>query len=498
MLPNATILCVFLTLLPTYALAADNSASKPWYTGLTPILLLVLAVIIVVWRLPRAKEEFQGQLGYLTVKGYRFRRAINWVFLGATYAFLYWGRYNLNPAIKTIGGAAMVSDFNWIFSVGTIVYGVSFVLNGPLTDRFGGRFSILTGALGACVANILMGVACWMAYTSRIEHRLLFWALVVLYPVNMYFQSFGAVAIVKCNAAWFHVRERGVFGAIFGILIALGIYFAFDWSYVILNGWKLPVQWAFFFPAGALLIAYIADLIAVRNRPSDAGFSDFNTSDATSGQAHGPSDNPLMVFKKMIKNPVIMIIAGIEFCSGFLRQAMMQQYPLYAKATGAAELFVYQNWGMMLCVAGILGGVFAGFLSDHIFGSRRGPVATLLYIGLLAGSIMMCFMIGHPQLGVLVVFMSLCVIGVHGMLSGTASMDFGGTKNVGVAVGLIDGFVYLGTGLQSLLYANILPEGGAAAANPANWSSWPVAMIPLASIGLLLAFTIRHAKPKTS
>ena len=39
--------------------------------------------------------------------------------------------------------------FGIIFGAGTIVYGVSFLINGPLTDRFGGRFSILMGAAGA-------------------------------------------------------------------------------------------------------------------------------------------------------------------------------------------------------------------------------------------------------------------------------------------------------------------------------------------------------------
>ena len=43
-----------------------------------------------------------------------------------------------------------------------------------------------------------------------------------------------------------------------------------------------------------------------------------------------------------------------------------------------------------------------------------------------------------PVVGWLVVVMSLAVIGVHGMLSGTASADFGGRKNAGTAVGIID------------------------------------------------------------
>jgi OPA family glycerol-3-phosphate transporter-like MFS transporter len=94
-----------------------------------------------------------------------------------------------------------------------------------------------------------------------------------------------------------------------------------------------------------------------------------------------------------------------------------------------------------------------------------------------------------------VLFMSLCIIGVHGMLSGTASMDFGGKKNVGVAVGIIDGFVYLGTALQAGVLKKVLPEGPAQA-DPGNWTNWPLAMAPMALIGMVLAFFVWNAKPK--
>ncbi|HIA04458.1 MAG TPA: hypothetical protein EYN66_21615 [Myxococcales bacterium] len=104
----------------------------------------------------------------------------------------------------------------------------------------------------------------------------------------------------------------------------------------------------------------------------------------------------------------------------------------------------------------------------------------------------------------MVIVMSMAVIGVHGMLSGTASMDFGGKKNVGVAVGIIDGFVYLGTGVMSFTYAILLPKEQldatgklvGPATDPSNWSAWPIAMIPLAIVGLVLALRIWNAKPK--
>ena len=152
------------------------------------------------------------------------------------------------------------------------------------------------------------------------------------------------------------------------------------------------------------------------------------------------------------------------------------------------------NWGLANCVAGILGGVFAGTLSDKFFHSRRGPVSSILYAIMLVGALVAFPLLTTPALGWIVSFMMLSVIGVHGMLSGTASMDFGGKRNVGVAVGLIDGMVYLGTGLQALVYGSILPSGEAVK-DPANWTNWPLAMIPVAAIGLLLATRLWHAKP---
>jgi OPA family glycerol-3-phosphate transporter-like MFS transporter len=150
---------------------------------------------------------------------------------------------------------------------------------------------------------------------------------------------------------------------------------------------------------------------------------------------------------------------------------------------------------MMLCMAGILGGVFAGNVSDHLFNSRRGPVAAFLYGAMIVGAGICFAVLSSPLIGWTVVFMSLCVIGVHGMLSGTASMDFGGRKNVGVAVGIIDGFVYLGTGLQAFVLGPILPVGEARA-DPGNWINWPIAMLPMAIIGFVLATRIWNAKPQ--
>jgi OPA family glycerol-3-phosphate transporter-like MFS transporter len=499
----------------------SGSIIPEWVVDFLPILILLFVVCFVIARLPKVEG-----LGH--TDAFRKRRVFNWLPLGLTYAFLYMGRYNIKVSQHAFGdrnlfGEAIPSacadglemaagmcqplmtnpNFATIFMVGTWVYGCSFLINGPLTDRKGGKFAILVGAGGAAFANLLMGFATWYALSSGeagqgIRENFTM-VMSVLYGINMYFQSFGAVAIVKVNAPWFHVNERGVFGAIFGILISLGIYFAFDWGYMIIESFEL--QYVFLIPTMLLAVFWFINLFVVKNTPGEANFIDFDCADASSGD-EGPQMKAFEVFKLMLRNPVIVTIACVEFCSGFLRQAIMQWYRTFAKQTdgllGLKGDFVYENWGLLLCCAGILGGVFAGIISDRVFQSRRGPVAGILYGVMLVGSVFLVFTYEQSYVGWTVIVMSMAVIGVHGMLSGTASMDFGGKKNVGVAVGIIDGFVYAGTGLMSLVYMFILPDDSnpAVAADPSNWIWWPVTMVPVALIGLVLAARVWNAKPK--
>lgn len=459
------------------------SSLPPWLAQFLPILILLAAIALVLARLPKV------ELGHSDA--FRRRRFFNWFPLGLTYAFLYMGRYNLNVATSALKGHTSNADFGTIFFWGTLTYGFAFLLNGPLTDKLGGRKTILLSAFGSAVCNVLMGAVVYGVLTQGWQPPGgLVVTLSVLYSLNMYFQSFGAVSIVKVNAAWFHVRERGQLGGVFGILISLGVYFAYDWSRLIADA--APTYWVFFVPALILAALLLVDFFVIRDTPSHAGHTDFNTGDASSGDT-GPELGPVAVFKKMMSNPIILTILAIEFCSGFMRNAIMQWYPKFARATG--ETFVSQNWGMLLCVAGITGGMFAGVISDRVFDSRRGPVSAVLYGGMSLGAVATLFLLDHPMLGWTVVWMSLNVIGVHGMLSGTASMDFGGKKNAGLAVGIIDGAVYAGTAFQSILLGRILPSGEAAK-DPNNWSNWPISLVPLSFVGLLLATRVWNAKPQ--
>lgn len=485
----------------------DGPAMEKWTQEIVPILVLIAVIAVVVARLPRVDVGHSA--------AFRRRRTLNWVPLGLTYAFLYMGRYNMT-VLKNVQGITQ-QDFGNIDFWGSLVYGLAFLINGPLADRIGGRKTILISAGGALAANALIGALWWTGAIDGTSTVL----LALLFTLNMYFQSFGAVSIVKVNASWFHLRERGTFGGIFGILISLGLYFAFDWGTQIARAGcpscvahagnhDLPapaadaihgLAWLFVIPAAILAVFWILSFLFVRDTPSRAGLADFDVADASSGQSDAP-ETAAAVIVRMLRNPVILTIAVIELCSGFLRQGILKWSGDYARSVGAVGTYVNAHWGMVSCIAGITGGMFAGVLSDHLFQSRRPPMSTVLYLIMLAGAIAMIPLLGAPvAVSWIVAFMAMAIIGVHGMLSGVASQDFGGRLNTGVAVGLIDGFVYLGTAIQDQVYGglgSLLPEKGTPAAKViANWSAWPIAMVPVAAIGLWLSIRLWNARVVT-
>jgi MFS transporter, OPA family, glycerol-3-phosphate transporter len=465
-----------------------------------PIVVLAVVIAFAVGRLPKIDVGHTPE--------FLRRRMINWIPLGLTYAFLYMARYNMT-VLKNVQGIDQ-TDFGNIDSLGSLVYGVSFLINGPLADKYGGRRTILLAAAGALGANALIG-ALWL--TGAIDGNSTL-ALALLFSLNMYFQSFGAVSIVKVNASWFHLRERGTFGGIFGILISLGLYFAFDWGTAIAKtacrscatndnvaarppSDVLGLAWMFLIPAAILALFWALSFAFVRDTPAEAGLRDFDVADASSGQSEAP-ETAVAVIVRMLKNPVILTIAFIELCSGFLRQGILKWSPDFASGVAAAS-YVKVHWGMVSCIAGITGGMFAGVISDHLFHSRRPPVSTVLYLIMLGGAIAMIPLLGAPYTVMwIVAFMAMAIIGVHGMLSGVASQDFGGRRNTGVAVGLIDGFVYIGTAIQGQVYGgfgSLLPEKGTELAKDIDsWRAWPIAMVPVAAIGLALSVRLWNAR----
>src|SRR6266568_4990711 len=369
-------------------------------------------------------------------RAYRARRVQNWMLVGLLYSFFYMTRYNfsaLAPTLQQVFGWTK-NDLGIFETLLPLVYGLSVVINAPLADRFGGRRSFLFGAAGVVVMNVVF--ALFPTLAPGLSGRPLAWAMATIWAVNGYFQSFGALSIVKINAQWFHVKERGLFAAIFGVLIRLGLILAF--SGVPLIAAYLPWQWAFLIPAGLVALLFFANLIFVKESPEAAGFGDLDTGDASHG---GERVSVVGVVLRIFTSRTLWLIALASMMIGFVRRSIVDAWwPLYFNDVlhvgKTALAYQVTAWGIAL--AGIAGGFAFGITSDRVFQGRRAPVVSVGFVGMALALAAFAGSTGVTG-GILTMLgVSFFVNGAHGMISGAASMDFGGKKGAATAAGLFN------------------------------------------------------------
>lgn len=418
---------------------------------------------------------------------FRLRRVQNWLVLGLTYAAMYMARYNFPLANK-----ALSDTYGWdkaqvgaIISSASLLYGIAALFNGPIADRLGGRKAMLIGSLGAFVFNVMFGLGAYLGVLGT--GPLLLGYLATTWTLNMYFQSYSALSLIKVNSGWFHVSERGVFSAIFGSMIQSGRFLVFlllATPFVI----ALPWQWRFFIPAGIVALMSVFTFLVVQDSPQEAGLGEFDPQDATSGDTEKITLG--YVARKVFSNPVAITIAIAEFCTGFVRQGFEQWFPRYMQEVQHLELGnpVFQRNALYVVAAGILGAFIAGFASDKLFGHRRPPVAFIGYVLQVAS---LAVVWRAPSLGaVIVAFIvnSLAISMVHSMLSGTASMDFGGKRAAATAAGMFDGMQYVGGSFVGYGMGWLLEHFG--------WGAWGPSMIGFSAAGAVLMLFLWNARPR--
>ena len=409
---------------------------------------------------------------------FRKRRALNWLVLGITYSVMYMGRYNLSFANKALSDAYGwdKTQIGFIITMALSIYGFSAIFNGPIADRIGGRKAMLIGAMGTVVFNFLFGLGAYLGFLSKWGLLLTYFATV--WSLNAYFQSFSALSLIKVNAGWFHISERGVFSAIFGSMIQCGRLLIF-----VIGGFLvtiLPWQWVFFVPS--FLVALMTILT-----PDEVNLPYLDVQDATSGDTE--TVNLKYVFKKVFTSPVALSIALAEFCTGVVRHGFEQWFPRYMQEAQhlTLESAVFQKGAIAVVVAGIVGAMCAGTLSDWIFSGRRPPMAFFGYLLQVLSLLVIWKSTNLNYIIVAFIVNSFAISMVHSMLSGTASMDFGGKRAAATAAGLFDGMQYLGGSFVGIGMGWMLQNMG--------WSAWGPSMIGFSLLGGIIMMIHWNARP---
>ena len=428
---------------------------------------------------PKAKSEWKD--AHVHPPGFRARRGLNWFTVGLLYATFYMCRYNFRFA-----GAGMRAEFGW--STGdianlaawfSIAYGTGQLLNGLFCDRIGGRASMLIGAVGSILVNLVIGFSPW---TSS------FAVFAAMWMVNGYIQAAGTPGMVKINAAWFNREERGLFSGIFGFMIQSGQAMISMLAPWILAGFSFlafvvgPGEWRMLFCLPPIFLGLVSVwfYFVAAESPEAADFHGTIQDDVDNSA--GTTVPVLESFKFVFSNPIVWFYAVAYGCTGAVRHAADQLSPLYFEDVLGfnmkTNLPAIASFTLVLVpLVAVCGSVLSGWASDRFFRGNRYPVAMVLYYGeafviAAATTVMALKLIGPTTSGILLGCLFLVLIAItanstHSIVGAAAPVDIGGKKMAGFASGVIDSFQYYGAALGLFITGLMLDVS-----LPGNYTLW--------------------------
>jgi OPA family glycerol-3-phosphate transporter-like MFS transporter len=451
--------------------------------------------------------------------GFRKRRGQNWFFLGLMYASYYLCRYNLSiiaPELMRDLGLNK-QQYGRIQSARDLAYAIGQFINGLFTDRIGGKQAMTFGAIGTVVFNLIFGLTAWSNFSW------LFAVLVLVRFVDGYLQAFGAPGMVKINTAWFKRHERGGFAGIFGGMIQLGAIGVGKLGSLLATGFSVPLiffsltvpktDWRFMFIIPPVIVVVIVVLMNmfVKNHPEEAGFRVVHEDEDHSDDPHAKI-HVSEVFRKIASNPVVWIVAGAYFCTGYVRRAIESWWVVYLEDVwGAGKTSgLFAALVLLIPITAFIGSFGSGVISDKLVGGRRAPVAAVLYLAqtiLIVIALIISKSTGGSAIlaATLVVGISMACNSTHSLLGTAAAMDLGGRKMAGFSSGVIDSFQYFGAMLAGELLGYILSKYGKAAQTSAAGHApldpivWFSSMLPFALLGtvLMMYLWLRHRGKNT-
>ena len=358
---------------------------------------------------------------------------ITWI----SYAGFYLCRKNLSivlPALHGTLGLGGIELANIVFGY-TLFYVIGQFGCGVLSDRFGAKRVVGAGLLLAIGSNLLMSVHAWFLW------------LLIFSCLNGVAQSTGWSGLVKTMAIWFKGVNRGVVMAWWGTNYVLGGFVATAFAtWAVTEHQLLPeLGWrrGFLFPSLVLLVVTTVFLSGLDPRSSQAAPSSEPSDAIEPLEACGSNWKSLV---ELLHNRSLWAVSISYFFLELCRYALMFWLPMYMVDHMGFSLQVSGYMSSLYELVGISGAVIAGYVSDHLMQSRRGPVSAMMLFGF--GAILLCQpVLSHYGLSGTAVVVSLAGVFSYGpdtLLSGACAQDIGGTKAAATATGLVEGIGHLG------------------------------------------------------
>lgn len=425
------------------------------------------------------------------------------------YAMFYFVRKNMSVAMPGLTAEYGISNtsFGIIIAIGSIVYGLSRFIQGYLVDRIKGRIVMAVGLLLCAFSNFLFGAGANLSalFTGSnqgpdfINIFILLMGITII--LNQYFQGFGYPPCARILPHWIHPSELATkmsvwncshsvgaalavvaCGAIMG---SFGMDLSSDQSVVNnivknltdngvapaaavqqaasyaahIGAWK----WCFWIPAICAAITSVFIFFGLRDEPKDVNLPDLpdtglgKLEDTRSPKARKKFEKVMVwtnrwVWTFCVANIFVYVVRmGIlDWGPKFLTEARGLDIKSATWTTAGFE------------IAGIVGTLFAGWATDHIFHGKGHRMCVCCMAGAAIFMTIFRFLPDTASLGLtaaVLVGAGFCIYGPQALIG--IELGNQATKEASARANGIAGILgYLGSAISGILVGTVADAYG--------------------------------------
>ena len=345
--------------------------------------------------------------------------ALSWI----TYAIFYFLRVNFSIAIPGIIQEFGISKamLGGVASAFFAMYAIGQFINGQLADNLGPKKLIAIGLGTSILLNLFVP---WVG--GMVGLLTLIWAL------NGFFQSMGWSPNVKIVSAWFGKDYKGRAAGILGTSYIIGG--ALSW---LLAGYLAKAGWRYIFYIPSLLAALVLGYWLLFAQENPEGKKDkTNLSDT---------------LRAVLTDKRVWFAGMGLFGLNIVRYGFLTWAPTYFFEVQQANITTAMYKALIFPIAGALGALSTGYLTDKVFKSHRTAVGLIMSM-ILAISALIFARTTNWLLGLgLLSIIGFTTFGPHSLLVSQLPMILGNRKNTGSITGAIDALGYLGASLTGII-----------------------------------------------
>ncbi|MEA2711041.1 MAG: transporter, family, sugar phosphate sensor protein UhpC [Phycisphaerales bacterium] len=390
-------------------------------------------------------------------------RILLWTIVG--YAIFYFVRKNLSVAMPVMEAQLHItkSQLGLFLTMHGLLYGVSKFANGVLGDRCNARWFMAVGLVGSAILNICFGMSSTVIWLG------IFWM------ANGWVQGMGFPPCARLLTHWFSPKELATKMSLWNTSHSLGagaVVILCGYLVDHYNNWRL----CFFVPATIAIVVAVMLLIFLRDTPASVGLPEV---EGTCDPGAPETADRTFLREKVFANRYIWILAGANFFVYTIRYSVLDWGPTLLKEAKGVTL-AHAGWMVAAFeVAGVVGMLAAGWITDRLFGGRGARTCVICMI-CCAAAIILFWLVPSKQ--VLLSTATLMAAGffIYGpqALVGIAVANLATKRAAATAVGLTGMFGYA-SGILSGWGLGALVERY-------NWNYGFAAMLVAAAIGTLL------------